>query len=190
MVGRRCIEVTGVRPCRLIPTRSLLRCMSLQLALLRHHRASPGCPLPRGEADVVSNRVTSQKTEDPKMDSHLRAPRRCHRSRRHGRARGPDACLAAGNNVMARRAVACPHLPLTAQCEQLPNRVPQISPSFAGGNTIRSRASRGGEGSAPTNKPPFHAAFLVLPVRIELTTSPLPRGCSTTELRQHLAAPN
>ena|SRR5262245_53096152 len=27
--------------------------------------------------------------------------------------------------------------------------------------------------------------FLVLPVRIELTTSPLPRGCSTTELRQH-----
>jgi hypothetical protein len=25
---------------------------------------------------------------------------------------------------------------------------------------------------------------LVLPVRIELTTSPLPRGCSTTELRQ------
>ena len=26
---------------------------------------------------------------------------------------------------------------------------------------------------------------LVLPVRIELTTSPLPRGCSTTELRQH-----
>src|SRR5262245_47390169 len=27
--------------------------------------------------------------------------------------------------------------------------------------------------------------FMVLPVRIELTTSPLPRGCSTTELRQH-----
>ena len=26
--------------------------------------------------------------------------------------------------------------------------------------------------------------FMVLPVRIELTTSPLPRGCSTTELRQ------
>jgi hypothetical protein len=26
---------------------------------------------------------------------------------------------------------------------------------------------------------------LVLPVRIELTTSPLPMGCSTTELRQH-----
>jgi hypothetical protein len=25
---------------------------------------------------------------------------------------------------------------------------------------------------------------MVLPVRIELTTSPLPRGCSTTELRQ------
>src|SRR5437764_12743929 len=28
---------------------------------------------------------------------------------------------------------------------------------------------------------------LVLPVRIELTTSPLPRGCSTTELRQRAA---
>src|SRR5262249_39987503 len=30
-------------------------------------------------------------------------------------------------------------------------------------------------------------AFVVLPVRIELTTSPLPRGCSTTELRQRRA---
>ena len=30
-------------------------------------------------------------------------------------------------------------------------------------------------------------ACLVLPVRIELTTSPLPRGCSTTELRQRQA---
>src|SRR5262245_3630458 len=28
---------------------------------------------------------------------------------------------------------------------------------------------------------------VVLPVRIELTTSPLPRGCSTTELRQRRA---
>src|SRR5579862_1275799 len=28
---------------------------------------------------------------------------------------------------------------------------------------------------------------MVLPVRIELTTSPLPRGCSTTELRQRCA---
>ena len=27
---------------------------------------------------------------------------------------------------------------------------------------------------------------MVLPVRIELTTSPLPRGCSTTELRQRV----
>src|SRR5436853_4213606 len=33
---------------------------------------------------------------------------------------------------------------------------------------------------------PDGVAILVLPVRIELTTSPLPRGCSTTELRQHL----
>src|SRR5215813_6973165 len=31
----------------------------------------------------------------------------------------------------------------------------------------------------------IQALILVLPVRIELTTSPLPRGCSTTELRQH-----
>jgi hypothetical protein len=29
---------------------------------------------------------------------------------------------------------------------------------------------------------------LVLPVRIELTTSPLPRECSTTELRQQARA--
>ena len=33
----------------------------------------------------------------------------------------------------------------------------------------------------------FHGPFMVLPVRIELTTSPLPRGCSTTELRQRRA---
>src|SRR5215212_4890729 len=32
--------------------------------------------------------------------------------------------------------------------------------------------------------PYFMGLCLVLPVRIELTTSPLPRGCSTTELRQ------
>jgi hypothetical protein len=30
----------------------------------------------------------------------------------------------------------------------------------------------------------FPRVVMVLPVRIELTTSPLPRGCSTTELRQ------
>ena len=29
----------------------------------------------------------------------------------------------------------------------------------------------------------------MLPVRIELTTSPLPRECSTTELRQQRATP-
>ena len=32
------------------------------------------------------------------------------------------------------------------------------------------------------------AEMLVLPVGIEPTTSPLPRGCSTTELRQRLAS--
>ena len=31
---------------------------------------------------------------------------------------------------------------------------------------------------------------MVLPVRIELTTSPLPRGCSTTELRQRAKGPS
>ena len=36
-------------------------------------------------------------------------------------------------------------------------------------------------------KSPHNMASLVLPVRIELTTSPLPRGCSTTELRQRRA---
>jgi hypothetical protein len=36
-------------------------------------------------------------------------------------------------------------------------------------------------------KPLFIGLFVVLPVRIELTTSPLPRGCSTTELRQRRA---
>jgi hypothetical protein len=34
------------------------------------------------------------------------------------------------------------------------------------------------------NRPPKSRKTLVLPGRIELTTSPLPRGCSTTELRQ------
>src|SRR5262249_12382471 len=38
----------------------------------------------------------------------------------------------------------------------------------------------------PARKP-HKGAYLVLPVRIELTTSPLPRGCSTTELRQRRA---
>src|SRR5437763_3211804 len=33
-------------------------------------------------------------------------------------------------------------------------------------------------------KPRMIAAAMVLPERIELSTSPLPRGCSTTELRQ------
>ncbi len=34
---------------------------------------------------------------------------------------------------------------------------------------------------------PLIGDLVVLPVRIELTTSPLPRECSTTELRQRLA---
>jgi hypothetical protein len=47
--------------------------------------------------------------------------------------------------------------------------------------TIERSPSRG----VASHKPNMQGAFLVLPVRIELTTSPLPRGCSTTELRQH-----
>jgi hypothetical protein len=48
--------------------------------------------------------------------------------------------------------------------------------------TLRARDSRRelpDARSRGTNRP-----SVVLPVRIELTTSPLPRGCSTTELRQ------
>ena len=41
------------------------------------------------------------------------------------------------------------------------------------------------DGLFPLSRVPAKALIgLVLPVRIELTTSPLPRGCSTTELRQ------
>ena len=32
----------------------------------------------------------------------------------------------------------------------------------------------------------YQGVEMVLPDRIELSASPLPRGCSTTELRQHL----
>ena len=70
----------------------------------------------------------------------------------------------------------------------LAEQVPQFSPSFAGGNTVRSRPSRGGEGGGREKRRQFYWAFVVLPVRIELTTSPLPRGCSTTELRQRRPA--
>src|SRR5262249_44815635 len=68
--------------------------------------------------------------------------------------------------------------------ERLPNKFPGFSPSFAGGNTLCSRSRTGRNGSAPSEKLFICCAFLVLPVRIELTTSPLPRECSTTELRQ------
>jgi hypothetical protein len=40
--------------------------------------------------------------------------------------------------------------------------------------------------SQPSLASGFNILVLVLPVRIELTTSPLPRECSTTELRQRL----
>src|SRR6516162_9966147 len=68
--------------------------------------------------------------------------------------------------------------------ERLPNKFPGFSPSFGGGNTLCSRSRTGRKGSAPSEKLPICSVFLVLPVRIELTTSPLPRECSTTELRQ------
>src|SRR5580704_4153545 len=58
-----------------------------------------------------------------------------------------------------------------------------IFPQYCWGKRTLFTADALGEGSAPANKLRF-IATMVLPVRIELTTSPLPRGCSTTELRQ------
>src|SRR5215831_696 len=56
---------------------------------------------------------------------------------------------------------------------------------------LQSRAAAEGE-RAPARNAQIgeYRCFMVLPVRIELTTSPLPRGCSTTELRQHQAVPD
>src|SRR5215813_2941540 len=66
--------------------------------------------------------------------------------------------------------------PRDAVCDQLLRRIcgevaPADSPSSRGAQTNRAHAVAGGH-------------FVVLPERIELSTSPLPRGCSTTELRQ------
>ena len=74
--------------------------------------------------------------------------------------------------------------------EHLSNKLPQFSPSFLGEFTACSRLKIGGTGSGRPFKSCFCLSFLVLPVRIELTTSPLPRECSTTELRQPPVAVN
>ena len=69
--------------------------------------------------------------------------------------------------------------------EHLTNAFPVIFPQFLGEIlTICSRSKAGGKGSWLARKRRFYWAFLVLPLRIELRTSPLPRECSTTELRQ------
>jgi hypothetical protein len=63
---------------------------------------------------------------------------------------------------------------------------PRFPPVLLGGNMICSHPRSGREGSALGNEHAFPAPFMVLPQRIELWTSPLPRGCSTTELRQRV----
>ena len=68
--------------------------------------------------------------------------------------------------------------------ENAANIARTLSPSFAAGNTVCSGSRGGGKGSRRLAKRWTCWAFLVLLVRIELTTSPLPRGCSTTELQQ------
>jgi hypothetical protein len=56
------------------------------------------------------------------------------------------------------------------------NKLPQLSPIWRGGVTLRSLPKRGGKGRVGANNAYF-LAFLVLPDRIELSTSPLPREC-------------
>ena len=72
--------------------------------------------------------------------------------------------------------------------EQRANRFPDISPSNRPGFNFRSLDVRGGTGSGRSKKSRFFKTSMVLPDRIELSTSPLPRECSTTELRQQMLA--
>ena len=57
-----------------------------------------------------------------------------------------------------------------------PHRNPRLAPA--------------GEKESASLKAPILAQVLVLPLRIELRTSPLPGECSTTELRQRTAGPS
>ena len=70
------------------------------------------------------------------------------------------------------------------RAEQLSNKLPQFSPTLLGEFTACSRVTTGGRGRGHPLKSCFCWRCLVLPHRIELWTSPLPRECSTTELRQ------
>src|SRR5262249_27677430 len=66
-------------------------------------------------------------------------------------------------------------------------RIPLVFPQFWWGKHGLFACETRGRGECSATKAPFWKGFVVLPVRIELTTSPLPRGCSTTELRQRRA---
>src|SRR6202035_1700199 len=66
---------------------------------------------------------------------------------------------------------------------------PGFSPRFGGKKTFCS-SPRIGEAGVVSLKVHSDGHFVVLPGRIELTTSPLPRECSTTELRQHALGPD
>ena len=115
----------------------------------------------------------------------VRGHRRTHRSRR--------VRLSQTSNWRARKeALTFSRRTLIGQNrstfpEQFPNKVPAFSPGFGGWFTSCSSAESGGQGSAWIGKRWFCLGKLVLPDRIELSTSPLPMECSTTELRQHTA---
>jgi hypothetical protein len=76
------------------------------------------------------------------------------------------------------------HCVARLRVEHSRNRFPKFSPSLLGEITTCSRLSSGRKGSGRPLKSCFSWRFVVLPLRIELRTSPLPRECSTTELRQ------
>ena len=59
---------------------------------------------------------------------------------------------------------------------------PRFPPVLLGGNMICSHPRSGREGSALGNEHAFPAPFMVLPQRIELWTSPLPRGCASKRI--------
>ncbi len=64
------------------------------------------------------------------------------------------------------------------------NRVPGFSPDFSGSSFFVLPILAGERGAGVPVIPLFSKGLLVLPERFELSTSPLPRECSTPELRQ------
>ena len=67
-------------------------------------------------------------------------------------------------------------------------QTPPVFPQLAWGIHALFALRRGGKGGGLPANYWFCLGNLVLPHRIELWTSPLPRGCSTTELRQQSSA--